>query len=49
MQPFIVDAGVGLTEDMAALVEKTKNLVLEQLKEWQAEPKLKHDVTVKTR
>lgn len=45
-QPFIVDAGVGLTEDMAALVEKTKNLVLEQLKDWQAVPELKQDVTV---
>ncbi|MBP2631309.1 MAG: hydrogenase expression/formation protein [Firmicutes bacterium] len=45
-QPYIVDAGVGLTEDMAALVEKTKNLVLEQLKEWQVEPALKTDLIV---
>lgn len=45
-QPYIVDAGVGLTEDMAALVEKTKNLILEQLKEWQVEPTLKADLIV---
>lgn len=45
-QPYIVDAGVGLTEDMAVLVEKTKNLILEQLKEWQVEPTLKADLIV---
>jgi len=47
-QPFIVDAGVGLTKDMEKLVEKTKNLVLEQLKVWQVEPRLKTELTVNT-
>jgi hydrogenase maturation protease len=47
-QPFIVDAGVGMTKDMEKLVEKTKNLVLEQLKVWQVEPKLKAELIVNT-
>lgn len=48
-QPFIVDAGVGLTEEMEALVEKTKKLVLEQLKLWQVEPDLKNALPVNQR
>lgn len=47
-QPFTVDAGVGLTKDMEKLVEKTKNLVLEQLKVWQVEPQLKTELIVNT-
>lgn len=47
-QPYSLGAGVGLTEPMASLVGKAKELVLQQLKDWQAEPARKMAIAAGT-
>lgn len=37
-QPFSLEAGVGLTPKMAAFVAPAKDIVLEQLQNWQVQP-----------
>ena len=37
-QPFSLEAGVGLTQKMAAFVAPAKEIVLEQLQNWQVQP-----------
>jgi len=39
VQPYVVEAGMDLTPDMAALVEKMKAKVFDELTKWQITPK----------
>ncbi|WP_110954401.1 HyaD/HybD family hydrogenase maturation endopeptidase [Anaerosinus massiliensis] len=47
-EPFVVEAGVGLTKEMSGLVEQAKALVLKELKAWQIVPAFKTKQSVHT-
>ena len=44
-QPFSLEAGVGLTPPMEALVEPAMEIVLEQLQNWQVQPQKRRSMS----
>ena len=41
VQPFVVSPGIEMTQEMDAVVDKTIEIVLEQLKKWDIVPTLR--------